>query len=70
VQAGENAAQEERDGLTDACAFRRLIVAGAALAKSEIARAEALAGRGVDRKVIAQGHHSHDGGHTWHDHKG
>ena len=33
--------------------------------KAEIARAEALAGRTVDRKVVAAGVHSHDGGTTW-----
>jgi hypothetical protein len=60
----------ERDGVTDACAYRRLMVSGSALAKAAIARAEQLAGRSVDRRVIAQGAHSHDGGRTWHDHKG
>lgn len=57
---------DERDGITDACAYRRIMATGSALAKAEIARAEQLAGRGVDRRVIAQGVHSHDGGHTWH----
>jgi hypothetical protein len=57
---------EQRDGITDACAYRRLLVSGSALAKAAIARAEALAGRSVDRRAIAQGVHSHDGGHTWH----
>lgn len=56
----------DRNGVTDACAYRRIMATGSALAKAEIARAEQLAGRGVDRRVIAQGIHSHDGGHTWH----
>ena len=60
----------ERDGVTDACAYRRLMATGSALARAEIARAEQLAGRAVDRKVVAHGDHSHDGGETWHDHKG
>jgi hypothetical protein len=30
----------ERDGVTDACAYRRLMVTGSALAKAAIARAE------------------------------
>ena len=51
--------------LTDACAYRRIMSTGSALAKAEIARAEALAGRSVDRKVIAAGVHSHDGGASW-----
>lgn len=57
---------EDRDGVTDACAYRRLMVSGSALAKAKIAQAEALAGRSVDRKMLAHGHHSHDGGKTWH----
>lgn len=60
----------ERDGITDACAYRRLMVSGTALARAEIARAEQLSGRTVDRRVIGHGAHSHDGGRTWHDHKG
>jgi hypothetical protein len=60
----------ERDGVTDACAYRRLMVSGSALAKAAIARAEQIAGRSVDRRVVAHGAHSHDGGRTWHDHKG
>lgn len=56
----------ERDGVTDACAYRRLMVSGSALAKAAITRAEQLAGRTVDRQALAQGHHSHDGGRTWH----
>lgn len=59
----------ERDGVTDACAYRQLMVSGSALAKAAIARAEQLAGRSVDRRVVAHGAHSHDGGHTWHEHK-
>lgn len=60
----------EKDGVTDACAYRRLMVSGSATARAAIARAEQIAGRGVDRKVIATGAHSHDGGQSWHDHKG
>jgi hypothetical protein len=56
---------DERDGVTDACAYRRIMVSGSALARAKIAQAEQLAGRSVDRKVIGQGVHSHDGGRTW-----
>lgn len=59
---------EERDGVTDACAYRRIMATGSALAKAAIARAEQLAGRTVDRRVVSHGVHSHDGGHTWHGH--
>lgn len=62
--------EEERDGITDACAYRRLMVSGSALARAAISRAEQLSGRSVDKRVIGQGAHSHDGGHTWHGHKG
>lgn len=58
--------EQDRAGVTDACAYRRLMATGSALAKAEIARAEALAGRAVDRRAIAQGVHSHDGGRSWH----
>jgi hypothetical protein len=61
---------EERDGVTDACAYRRLMATGSPLAKAQIARAEQLAGRTINRQAVAHGHHSHDGGRTWHDHKG
>ncbi len=59
----------ERDGVTDACAYRRIMSTGSALARAAIARAEQLSGRTVDRQVVGQGAHSHDGGKTWHGHK-
>lgn len=68
--AFEGWTDEERDNVTDACAYRRIMATGSATAKAAIARAEQLAGRTVDRQVLAQGVHSHDGGHTWHHHKG
>jgi hypothetical protein len=55
-----------RDGVTDACAYRRLMVTGSSLTKVAIERAEQIAGRTVDKKALTQGHHSHDGGKTWH----
>ena len=59
-------ADQDRDGVTDACAYRRLMVTATPLTRAAIARAEALAGRQVDRVAVAQGQHSHDGGQTWH----
>lgn len=59
--------EADRDGVTDACIYRRLLVGGNALALAKIAHAERLAGRAVDRKLVANGEHSHDGGHTWHE---
>lgn len=68
--AFDGIADDERDGVTDACAYRRIMVTGSPLARAAIARAEQLAGRSVDKRIIGQGAHSHDGGRTWHDHKG
>src|SRR5262245_20971133 len=64
--AFEGLSEEERDGVTDNCAYRRLMVSGSPLAKAKIAQAEQLAGRQVDKQVVGQGLHSHDGGKTWH----
>lgn len=60
--------EQERDGITDNCAYRRLLATGSALARAEIAKAEMTAGRTINRQAIAQGVHSHDGGKTWHGH--
>lgn len=58
-------AESERDGVTDACMYRRIMATGSALAKASITRAEQMAGRTVDRQAIAQGLHSHNG-RDWH----
>lgn len=52
--------------VTDACAYRMIMATGSVLAKQAIQRAEMLAGRTVDRAALTAGHHSHDGGVTWH----
>lgn len=57
---------EDRVGMTDACIYRRIMASGTHGARQAIAKAERLAGRTADKKVIAQGVHSHDGGRTWH----
>jgi hypothetical protein len=56
---------ENRAGVTDACAFRRIMATGSAIARAEIARAEQMAGVTVKREVLAAGVHSHDGGRSW-----
>lgn len=63
-------AESERDGITDACAYRRIMATGTALARAEIAKAEQMSGRRVNIQAVGQGVHSHDNGKTWHDHKG
>jgi hypothetical protein len=56
----------ETGRITDACAYRLVMATGSALAKQAIQKAELLAGRTVDRAALTAGHHSHDGGKTWH----
>jgi hypothetical protein len=64
----QNWLDTDRDGVTDACVYRRLLTTpGAALAIAKIKQAELVAGRTVDKQVLAGGHHSHDGGETWHE---
>lgn len=60
--------EAERDGVTDNCCYRRILATGSALAKAAIAKAEALAGRSVDKMAVAHGHHTHGDG-VWHTHK-
>jgi hypothetical protein len=62
--------ETSRDGITDACAYRRIMRDGSVAAKLAIAKAEQLAGRSINKQALAHGHHSHDGGLTWHTHKG
>jgi hypothetical protein len=59
----ENVGKQSR--VTDACAYRRVMATGSALAKMQIAKAEQLAGRTVSTQSLTAGHHSHDGGKTW-----
>jgi hypothetical protein len=60
----------DRAGVTDNCAYRRIMATGSALAKQAILKAEQLSGRSVNKQVVGQGAHSHDGGKNWHSHKG
>lgn len=55
-----------RDGLTDACVYRAIMARGSHAAKQAIVKAEQMSGRSVNKKVVAAGRHSHDGGQTWH----
>lgn len=62
--------EQDRDGLGDVCAYRRIMASGSVAAKMAIAKAEQLAGRSIDKQKLAAGLHSHDGGASWHHHKG
>lgn len=58
--------EAERDRVTDVCAYRTLAASGSWALRQAQAKAEALAGRRVNAFAVAAGHHSHDGGKTWH----
>lgn len=55
----------DRNGVTDLCAYRALSQAGSWELRKAQARAEMVAGAKVDQKKVADGVHSHDGGKTW-----
>ena len=57
----------DRDDVTDACVYRAIMRNGSALARHMLMKAEQQAGVRIDQKVLAGGHHSHDGGRTWSD---
>ncbi|MFH1690597.1 MAG: hypothetical protein ABIE42_10250 [Candidatus Eisenbacteria bacterium] len=56
---------DERKGVTDLCAFRKLTAQGSWALRQAVAKAEAMAGRQVDQRALAAGVHSHDDGQTW-----
>lgn len=56
-------ADADKNNVTDACIYRRIMATGSALAKAKLAAAQALLGKPV---VTHGGQHSHDGGATWH----
>jgi len=58
--------EAEKDGVTDACVYRRMMVSGPATVKAAIERAAQLQGRTIKKEVVNGGVHSHDGGQTWH----
>lgn len=64
--AFDGISEGERDGVTDACIYRRIMVSGPATVKAAIERAAQLQGRTINKAVINGGEHSHDGGKTWH----
>jgi len=58
----------DRDGVTDACAYRTLSASNSVPLRMAVTRAEGMSGRRVNANAVAAGHHSHDGGHTWEKH--
>lgn len=57
---------KDRDDVTDVCAYRTLAAGNSWALRQAVARAEATSGRKVNTAAVAAGHHSHDGGGTWH----
>lgn len=57
---------QDRDGVMDACAIRKLLSSNSWPLRQAIARAEAQQGRKADMRAVAAGVHSHDGGITFH----
>lgn len=55
----------DRDRITDTCAYRSLSVTGSWAMRQAVAKAEAESGRKVNAQAVAAGMHSHDGV-TWH----
>lgn len=56
---------QDRGGLSDLCAYRKLAARNSPELRRAIARAEAVAGRKLDQQTVAAGVHSHDGGRTF-----
>lgn len=54
---------EDREGISDLCAYRA--IANDPTVRRALLRAEALSGNRYDPRAIASGLHSHDGGATW-----
>lgn len=72
VQIGPNGAaafvgwaEEDRDGVADVCAIRRLTKKNSWPFRQAIVKAEAASGRRFNMQAVNAGLHSHDGGKTW-----
>jgi hypothetical protein len=59
---------QDREGLSDLCAYRKLAATNSASLRRAIMRAEMVAGRRIDHGAVAAGMHSHDNGATWSKH--
>lgn len=57
----------DREGVSDLCAYRKLAASNSAALRRAIMRAEAM-GAKINPRAIAAGVHSHDSGHTWSTH--
>src|SRR5258708_2657913 len=55
----------EREGVSDVCAYRKPASSNSANLRRAIIRAEAITGCKLNEQPIAARLHSHDGGRTW-----
>ena len=58
---------QDRDGISDTCAFRSMSATNSHALRTAVLRAEGMSGRKVNLKAVAAGVHSHDG-RTWEKH--
>lgn len=56
---------QDRDDITDVCAYRALAMMKSHAMQRAIAAAEVRSGAKVNPQAVAAGWHSHDGGKTW-----
>jgi hypothetical protein len=59
---------QDRDDVTDVCAFRTLSAENSWALRQAVARAETMQGRKVNPAAVAAGWHTHDAGKTWSKH--
>lgn len=56
---------QDREGISDVCAFRSLTATNSWVLRQAVLRAEGMSGRKVNPKAVEAGMHTHDGGKTW-----
>lgn len=56
---------KDRDGVSDACAYRTLMAENSWELRQAVARAESMTGKKVNINSVAAGFHSHDDGKSW-----
>lgn len=54
---------EDREGVSDVCAYRAIMHRPEV--RRALVRAEAMSGHRMDPRAVASGLHTHDGGATW-----
>ena len=57
---------QDRNEVSDVCAYRALSAGNSWALRQAVQRAEAMSGRKLNPLSLSAGVHSHDGGKTWH----